>query len=275
MASGSDERQSGATSQHPGSPFFRLSALVRDSQVSLNFNKGDLFENPSGCQRNSPFPHHQSTPGKLQKKSKYHWLPQRGGGGSSAIVGLLRTRSGRKGQKKRASLLSNRDINKDLLAARNLALKPCKTTWSERAYCLLGYKSTELDVNQRPLCSLQRSIVSETRTSLSFSYLEDGHKAMICLGAMLPCCRGINKLSTHTSSHSSDKWRAPTTYRHYARYQRIRQEWNKFAICLRGIQNLSMKNMHESNSRHGMTMRPRNKMRGALKMAVGVWALET
>lgn len=165
MASASDERENGATSQHPCSPSFRLSALVRDSQVSLNFNKEDLFENPSGCQRNSPFPHHRSTPGKLQKESKYHWLPHRGGGGSSVVVGLLR--SGRKGQKKRASLSSNRDINKDLLAARNLALKPCKTTWSKRAYCLLGYKSIELDLSRRPLCSLQRSTVPETQSSAS------------------------------------------------------------------------------------------------------------
>lgn len=240
-------KENGATSQHPCSPSFRLSALVRDSQVSLNFNKGDLFKNPSGCQRNSPFPHHRSTPGKLQKQSKYHWLPQRGGGGSSVVVGLFR--SGRKGQKKRASLSSNRDINKDLQAARNLALKPCKTTWSERAYCLLGYKSIELDSSRRPLCSLQRSTVPEIQSSASaFPVWRMGVRQWYAQGQCFRAAMGSTSwASIHTSSHSSDKWRAPTTYRHYARYQRIRQEWNKFATCLSGVQNLSVKNRHESN----------------------------
>lgn len=181
-ASGSDERKNGATPQGLCSSSFWLSALVLDSQVSLNFSKGDLFENPSGCQRNSPFPHHRSTPGRLPKKSKYHRLPQRGGRGSSKVVGLLRMRSGRKGQQKRASLLSNRDTNKDLLAARNSALKPCKTRkpshgqkghiawWGTTAWSWIWAKG------HFAVC--KGNSMRDTELSLSFSYLEDGHKAM-------------------------------------------------------------------------------------------------
>lgn len=76
--------------------------------------------------------------------------------------------SGQAGRDRRRELPCHQtEINKDLQAARNLALKPCKTTWSERAYCLLGYKSIELDSSRRPLCSLQRSTVPETQSSAS------------------------------------------------------------------------------------------------------------
>lgn len=58
-----------------------------------------------------------------KKKSKYHWPPRRDGRESSKVVGLLEMRSSRKGWQRRSSLLSNRDINKDSLSARNSTLK--------------------------------------------------------------------------------------------------------------------------------------------------------
>lgn len=90
--------------------------------------KGALSENPSGGQRNSLFHISNLPKAGLAKKNKYHGLLKRGGGGSSVVVGLLRMRSGRRGQRRRASLLSDRVTDKHLPAAGNLALKPCQAT---------------------------------------------------------------------------------------------------------------------------------------------------
>lgn len=86
--------------------------------------KRALLENPSGCQRNSLFPHQQATQRRLG-------CDREAGAGSSVVVGLLRMRSGRKGQQRRASLLSDRVTNKHFPAAGNSALKLCKMrkTW--------------------------------------------------------------------------------------------------------------------------------------------------
>jgi hypothetical protein len=70
LVSGSDERPNGVKFQHPCPSSFQLSWPGLDSQVRLNFSQGVLFENPSGYQRDSPFSHHRSTPGKLQKEEQ-------------------------------------------------------------------------------------------------------------------------------------------------------------------------------------------------------------
>ena len=101
--------------------------------------KGALFENPSRCQRNSLF-HISSLPkAGSAKKNKYHGLLKRGGSREQCGVGLLRMRSGRRGQQRRASLLSDRVTNKHLPAVGNLALKACQATntWYGQKGCVV------------------------------------------------------------------------------------------------------------------------------------------
>lgn len=64
----------------------------------------------------------------LAKKNKQCRRLQRVGARSSVVVGLLRKRSGRRGQQRGASLLSDRVTDKYLRAAGNSALKPHQVT---------------------------------------------------------------------------------------------------------------------------------------------------
>lgn len=87
-------------------------------------------------------------------------------------------RSGRKGQHRRASLLSDGVTNKHLLAARNSALKPCKMrkTWCGQK----GY-TDKVRRNRFKLRATQPFIsaysMSSLELSLSLSSLVNGHKA--------------------------------------------------------------------------------------------------